>query len=342
MKKTKNSYKKSGVDIKTADIFAKYIGKYSKQVFKKKVNKFNKNNIGNFASVFDLSKLKIKDPLLVASTDGVGTKIEIANLFNKFDTIGVDLVAMCVNDLIVQGAKPLFFLDYIAVGKINLNKMKKIIKGIIYGCKISDCALVGGETAEMPGVYSKNKFDLAGFTVGVVSKKKIITQDKVKKNDIILAIPSSGLHSNGFSLVRKIIKKEKLNKRIKKELLLPTKIYTKEILKLVDNNLINSAANITGGGITENIVRSVPYNLTANIDLSKIKIPFIFKWLKKKNITDLEMLKTFNCGVGFCLIANKRNINKIKSCFSKKFKPYEIGFISKSKKKLSFVNNLKW
>ena len=342
MKKTKNSYKKSGVDIKTADKFAKYIGKYSKQVFKKKVNKFNKNNIGNFASVFDLSKLKIKNPLLVASTDGVGTKIEIANLFNKFDTIGLDLVAMCVNDLIVQGAKPLFFLDYIAVGKINLNKMKKIIKGIIYGCKISDCALVGGETAEMPGVYSKNKFDLAGFTVGVVSKKKIITQDKVKKNDIILAIPSSGLHSNGFSLVRKIIKKEKLNKRIKKELLLPTKIYTKEILKLVNNNLINSAANITGGGITENIVRSVPYNLTANIDLSKIKIPFIFKWLKNKNITDIEMLKTFNCGVGFCLIANKKNINKIKSYFNKKFKPYEIGYISKSKKKLSFVNNLKW
>ena len=178
MKKTKNSYKKSGVDIKTADKFAKYIGKYSKQVFKKKVNKFNKNNIGNFASVFDLSKLKIKNPLLVASTDGVGTKIEIANLFNKFDTIGLDLVAMCVNDLIVQGAKPLFFLDYIAVGKINLNKMKKIIKGIIYGCKISDCALVGGETAEMPGVYSKNKFDLAGFTVGVVSKKKLLLKIK--------------------------------------------------------------------------------------------------------------------------------------------------------------------
>ena len=230
--------------------------------------------------MFDLSKLKIKNPLLVASTDGVGTKIEIANHFNKFNTIGIDLVAMCVNDLIVQGAKPLFFLDYIAVGKINLKKMKKIIKGIVHGCKISDCALVGGETAEMPGVYSKNKFDLAGFTVGVVSKKKIITQDKVKKNDIILAIPSSGLHSNGFSLVRTIIKKERLNKQIKKELLLPTKIYTKEILKLVKNNLINSAANITGGGITENIVRSVQNNLTPNIDLSKIKIPFIFKWLK--------------------------------------------------------------
>ena len=172
MKKTKNSYKKSGVDIKTADKFAKFIGKYSKQVFKKKINKINKNNIGNFGSVFDLSKFNMKDSLLVASTDGVGTKIELANKFNKFDTIGIDLVAMCVNDLIVQGAKPLFFLDYIAVGKINLSKMKKIIKGVINGCKISDCILVGGETAEMPDTYAKNKFDLAGFTVGLVSKKK--------------------------------------------------------------------------------------------------------------------------------------------------------------------------
>ncbi len=342
MKKTKNSYKKSGVNIKAADKFAKYIGKYSKKVFKKKINKFNKNNIGNFASVFDLSKLKIKNPLLVSSTDGVGTKIEIANRLNKFDTIGIDLVAMCVNDLIVQGARPLFFLDYIAIGKLNLKKMKKIIQGIIDGCKISDCALVGGETAEMPGTYAKNKFDLAGFIVGIVSKEKAISKNNVKKNNIILAIPSSGLHSNGFSLVRKIIKREKLNNRLKKELLKPTKIYTKEILKLVKNDLINSAANITGGGITENIIRSVPNNLSVNIDLSKIKIPFIFKWLKNKNINDLEMLKTFNCGVGFCLIVDEKNVKKIKTYFSNKFQPYEIGYISKSKKRLNFKKNLKW
>ena len=342
MKKTKNSYKKSGVNIKAADNFAKYIGKYSKKVFKKKINKFNKNNIGNFASVFDLSKLKIKNPLLVSSTDGVGTKIEIANRLNKFDTIGIDLVAMCVNDLIVQGARPLFFLDYIAIGKLNLKKMKKIIQGIIDGCKISDCALVGGETAEMPGTYAKNKFDLAGFIVGIVSKEKAISKNNVKKNNIILAIPSSGLHSNGFSLVRKIIKREKLNNRLKKELLKPTKIYTKEILKLVKNDLINSAANITGGGITENIIRSVPNNLSVNIDLSKIKIPFIFKWLKNKNINDLEMLKTFNCGVGFCLIVDEKNVKKIKTYFSNKFQPYEIGYISKSKKRLNFKKNLKW
>ena len=342
MKKTKNSYKKSGVDIKTADKFAKFIGKYSKQVFKKKINKINKNNIGNFGSVFDLSKFNMKESLLVASTDGVGTKIELANKFNKFDTIGIDLVAMCVNDLIVQGAKPLFFLDYIAVGKINLSKMKKIIKGIINGCKISDCILVGGETSEMPDTYAKNKFDLAGFTVGLVSKKKLISENKVKNNNIILAIPSSGLHSNGFSLVRKVTKNIKFNNLIKKELLKPTKIYTDEVLKLVQKNLINSAANITGGGIIENIIRSVPKDLTTNIDLSKIKVPFIFKWLKNKNISDMEMLKTFNCGVGFCLIVNKKNINKIKSYFNKKFKPYEIGFISKSSKRLNLIKKVKW
>ena len=342
MKKTKNSYKKSGVDIKTADKFTKFIGKYSKQVFKKKINKINKNNIGNFGSVFDLSKFNMKESLLVASTDGVGTKIELANKFNKFDTIGIDLVAMCVNDLIVQGAKPLFFLDYIAVGKINLSKMKKIIKGIINGCKISDCILVGGETAEMPDTYAKNKFDLAGFTVGLVSKKKLISENKVKNNNIILAIPSSGLHSNGFSLVRKVTKNIKFNNLIKKELLKPTKIYTDEVLKLVQKNLINSAANITGGGIIENIIRSVPKDLTTNIDLSKIKVPFIFKWLKNKNISDMEMLKTFNCGVGFCLIVNKKNINKIKSYFNKKFKPYEIGFISKSSKRLNLIKKVKW
>ncbi len=342
MKKTNNSYKKSGVDIKTADKFAKFIGKYSKQVFKKKINKINKNNIGSFGSVFDLSNFNLKDALLVASTDGVGTKIELANKFNKFDSIGIDLVAMCVNDLIVQGAKPLFFLDYIAVGKINLAKMKKIIKGIINGCKMSDCILVGGETAEMPDTYAKNKFDLAGFTVGLVSKKKLISENKVKNNNIILAIPSSGLHSNGFSLVRKVTKNIKLNNLIRKELLKPTKIYTEEVLKLVQKNLINSAANITGGGVIENIIRSVPKNLTTNIDLSKIKVPFIFKWLKNKNITDMEMLKTFNCGVGFCLIVNKQNINKIKSYFNKKYKPYEIGFISKSSKRLNLIKKVKW
>jgi len=342
MKKTKNSYKKSGVNIETADKFTKYIGKYSQQAFKKKLTKFNKANIGRFASVFDIKQLKIKDPVLVASTDGIGTKLEIANKFNKFDTIGIDLVAMCVNDLIVQGAKPLFFLDYIATGKIKLSKMKKIIKGIISGCKISDCVLVGGETAEMPGTYDKDKFDLAGFSVGIVSKKKIINKNKVKNKNIILAVPSSGLHSNGFSLVRKVLKNSKIDSFLKKELLKPTKIYTKEILNLIQKNLINSSANITGGGIIGNITRSVPNNLTVNIDLSKIRVLEIFKWLKSKNISDVEMLRTFNCGVGFCLITDKNKVSKLKKCFNKNFQPYEIGFISKSSKKINLLKKIRW
>ena len=204
---------------------------------------------------------------------------------------------MCVNDLIVQGAKPLF-LDYIAVGK-KLDKTKKILKGIFKGCEISDCKLIGGETAEMPGIYSKDKFDLAGFSVGIVSKKKILDKKNVKKNDIVLAIPSNGLHSNGYSLVRTILKNNKIPQKLKKEILKPTKIYAKEILKLANKNLINAAAHITGGGLIENLLRSVPKNLTLNIDLSKIKTMEIFKWLKNKNITDQEMMRTFNCGVGF-------------------------------------------
>jgi len=339
MKKTKNSYKKSGVNIETAYKLTRYIKNISQRAFKKNSNK---NNIGSFASTFDLSSQKIKDPLIVSSTDGVGTKIEVANQLKKFDTIGIDLVAMCVNDLIVQGAKPLFFLDYIATGKLKLNQMKIIIRSIVKGCKISDCALVGGETAEMPGTYGNNKFDLAGFSVGIVSKKKLLIKNKVKNNDVILAIPSSGLHSNGFSLVRKVLRTSSLNNFLRKELLLPTKIYVKEIIKLNKNNLIHASANITGGGLAENIPRSIPDGFTANIDLSKIKVLKIFKWLKSKNISDTEMLRTFNCGVGFCIITDKKKAKKIKKFFTKKFMPYPIGFINKSSKKINFINKIKW
>ncbi len=341
MKKTKNSYKKSGVNIKTADKFTKYIAKYSKQAFKDK-RKFLPGGIGGFGSIHNFYKLKIKDPLLVSATDGVGTKLEIANKFNKFDTIGIDLVAMCVNDLIVQGAKPLFFLDYIAVEKIKLKKMRSLIRGVVKGCKISDCALVGGETAEMPGIYGPNKFDLAGFAVGVVSKKKLLHKGKVKNKDVILAVPSNGLHSNGFSLVRHILKNQKINNFLKKELLVPTKIYAKTILKLSEKKLLHASANITGGGILGNISRSIPAHLTANIDLSKIKVTKIFRWIKSKRISDIEMLKTFNCGVGFCLIVERKKIKKIKKFFDNKFKPYEIGYVSKSTKKIRLLNKIKW
>ncbi len=342
MKKNKNSYKKSGVNISLANKLVKHITQISKKNVKKaKTNSFN-DEIGGFGSLFDISDYKIKDPVIESCTDGVGTKIDLANKFKKFDTIGIDLVAMCVNDLIVQGAKPLFFLDYIAVGKLDLNKTKKILKGIFKGCKLSGCKLIGGETAEMPGIYSKDKFDLAGFSVGIVSKKKILNKNKVKNGDVILAIPSNGLHSNGFSLVRSILKKNKIPKELKNELLKPTKIYSKEVLKLNEHNLINSAAHITGGGLIENLLRSVPEYLSLNLDLSQIKVNKIFKWLKSKNISDQEMMSTFNCGVGFCLIGPKKNIQKIKKFFSGYYKPYEIGFISKDQNKVNINNSLKW
>ncbi len=340
MNKHKFTYEKSGVNIAAADKFVKIISKISKK------NKKNKSfeNIGGFGSISNIPK-NIKNPKIVASTDGVGTKIEIANILSKYDTIGIDLVAMCVNDLIVQGAKPLLFLDYISINKINLSKLKSILKGIIKGCNISGCELVGGETAEMPGTYESNKFDIAGFSVGIVDQKKILHK-KIKKNNLILAIPSSGIHSNGYSLVRHIINKKKINIKknrfLNKELLRPTKIYVKEILSLIKYNLINGCANITGGGLPDNLKRVMPEGLTAEINLDKIKTKKIFKWLKKNKINDNEMLKTFNCGVGFCLIIKSKNLNKIKRFFTKNYEPYIIGKIISGKSKIKLNEKINW
>ena len=341
MNKNSFTYKKSGVDINAADKFVKFISTISSN--KKGKKKFN--NIGGFGSISNIPK-NLKDPKIVACTDGVGTKIEIANHLNKFDTIGIDLVAMSVNDLIVQGARPLFFLDYISINKIDLSKLKSIIKGIIKGCKISKCDLVGGETAEMPGTYEKGKFDIAGFAVGIVEAKKILNKKKIKINNLLLAVPSNGLHSNGFSLVRHILEKKKIsikkNRFLKKELIKPTKIYVSEILKLIDKKLLNGCANITGGGIVENIKRIIPNNYCANINLNKIKPLKIFNWLKKNNVTDSEMLKTFNCGVGFCLIIESKNLNKVYNIFPKNFKPYVIGKITKSSNKVRLNGEINW
>ena len=345
MKKIYNTYKKSGVNMASADKLVNYISKISKKTYKKNTETKSFKNIGSFGSIFDLAKYKLKQPVIVSSTDGVGTKIELANEIKKYDTIGIDLVAMCVNDLIVQGAKPIFFLDYIAINKIKINKLKKILNGIVKGCKLAGCALVGGETAEMPGTYEKNKFDLAGFAVGIVEKKNLLLKNKIKNNDIILAIPSSGIHSNGFSLVRYILKKKrnkKLPPILKKELIKPTKIYVKEINKLNDKKLISGCANITGGGLIGNLIRIVPKNLSLNINLSEIKIKPIFKWLKKNQIKDSEMLKTFNCGVGFCLITKNKNLNKIKKIFPKEYMPYKIGHISNDDKKIKLIGKIKW
>jgi phosphoribosylaminoimidazole synthetase len=341
MNKPLFTYKKSGVNINAADKFVNFISSISTDKSGKK--KFN--NIGGFGSISNIPK-NIKNPKLVACTDGVGTKIEIANILNKYDTIGIDLVAMSVNDLIVQGAKPLLFLDYISINKIDLKKLKSIIKGIIKGCKISDCNLVGGETAEMPGTYEKGKFDIAGFAVGIVDERKILSKNKIKKSDLILAVPSSGLHSNGFSLVRYLINKKKINIKksnfLKNELIKPTKIYTKEILKLIEKNLLNGCANITGGGLKDNIKRIIPNNLCAEINLGKINTLKIFKWLKNNKISDKEMLKTFNCGVGFCLIIDAKNLNKVIKYFPRAYKPYVIGKIIKGRNKVKLNEKISW
>ena len=345
MKDTYNTYKKSGVNMATANKLVNYITKISRKTYNKNTELKSFKNIGSFGSIFDLSQLKMKNPVIVSSTDGVGTKIEIANKFKKYNTIGIDLVAMSVNDLIVQGAKPIFFLDYIASNKLELHKFKKILDGIVAGCKLSGCALIGGETAEMPKTYEKGKFDLAGFAVGLVEKKNLLTKNKIKRNNIILAIPSSGLHSNGYSLIHYLLKKKKnyyLPKKIKEELTRPTKIYVNELNKINNKKLINGCANITGGGLLDNLIRVIPKTLSININLSKIKTRPIFKWLKKNNIKDSEMIKTFNCGVGFCLIVNKNNISKIKKIFPKKYLPYEIGFVSREKKRIKTFGKIKW
>jgi len=341
MNKKKFTYKKSGVNINAADNFVNFISNVSSK--KKGKKKFS--NIGGFGSITSIPH-GINQPKIVACTDGVGTKIEIANILNKYNTIGIDLVAMSVNDLIVQGARPLLFLDYISINKIDLKKLKSIINGILKGCRQSGCELVGGETAEMPGTYEKGKFDIAGFAVGVVSKNKILTKDKIKKNNLILAVPSSGLHSNGFSLVRYLINQKKINIKknnfLQSELLRPTKIYVNDVLRLIDKNLINGCANITGGGLSDNIKRIIPNKMVADIDLYKIKTLSIFKWLKKNGVSEKEMLKTFNCGVGFCLIINPKNLKKITKYFSKSYKPYVIGKISKGSNKIKLNGSINW
>jgi len=340
MASNKLTYSKSGVNIPKADSFVKFISSLARKSSKSGDFK----NIGGFGAISPIPR-QLKDPHIVTSTDGVGTKIEIANDLNKFDTIGIDLVAMCVNDLVVQGAKPYLFLDYISISKINLRKLKHLVRGIVKGCDIAGCKLVGGETAEMPGTYTKGKFDIAGFAVGLVEKKKILNK-KIRNNDLILAVPSNGLHSNGYSLVRYLLKKKKINlktsKFLKDELIRPTKIYVKELSLINEKNLINGCANITGGGLVDNIQRIIPKNLCAEIDLNRVKTLKIFRWLYKMGVSEKEMLKTFNCGVGFCLVTNPRNLNSVSKYFGKKFKPYIIGKIVKNSKKVKLSGKISW
>ena len=313
------NYKDAGVDVAN--------GQKEVELIKKLVEKTQSENVlsklGGFSGLFSLENLNIKNPVLVSGTDGVGTKVMLAQMMDKHDTIGIDCVAMCVNDILCQGAKPLFFLDYIACGKLVPEKMEKIVKGVADGCLQANASLIGGETAEMPGLYKENDYDLAGFCVGIVDKEKIITGEKIKKGDHIFGLKSSGIHSNGYSLVRKIVlgkeklsldeKIEGLDTSLGEELLKPTKIYVKEILDLLEKIEINGLSHITGGGFYENIPRMIPDGLCAKIDVRNIPLPKIFSLLEKWGELDKkDMYETFNMGVGLVFAVDKKDIEKVK------------------------------
>ena len=296
------SYKSAGVDIDAGNKLVERI----KPIAAKTRTAGVLAGLGGFGSLFELPLDRYKNPVLVSGTDGVGTKLKLANELNKHDTIGIDLVAMCVNDIIVQGAEPLFFLDYFATGKLEVNTAASVVEGIGRGCELAGAALVGGETAEMPGMYGKGDYDLAGFCVGIVEKDKIIDGRQVKAGDKLIGLASSGPHSNGYSLIRHIINRSKSSlEDILQEiplaswLLEPTRIYVKPLLGLFDRVSVHALAHITGGGISENLPRVLAPGLNAEINLSSWNHPQIFNWLQKQgNITEQEMLKTFNCGIG--------------------------------------------
>ena len=296
------NYKSAGVDIEAGNALVDRI----KPIAAKTRNAGVMAGLGGFGSLFELPLDRYKQPILVSGTDGVGTKLKLALDMNVHNTVGIDLVAMCVNDIIVQGAEPLFFLDYFATGKLNVDTAAAVIEGIGQGCEQSGAALVGGETAEMPGMYSDGDYDLAGFCVGIVEKDRIIDGGKVKAGDKLLGIASSGPHSNGYSLIRKIIERsgasltDKVNgKPLGETLLTPTRIYVKSLLELLKTIDVHALAHITGGGITENLPRVLPDNLSAKIELSAWKLPEIFVWLQQQGNVELaDMLVTFNCGIG--------------------------------------------
>ncbi|MBI1424522.1 MAG: phosphoribosylformylglycinamidine cyclo-ligase [Gammaproteobacteria bacterium] len=311
-KQTGLSYRDAGVDIDAGGELVERIKPYAKQTLRPGVL----GGLGGFGALFELDLNKYRQPLLVAGTDGVGTKLKLALQLQKHDTIGIDLVAMCVNDLIVQGAEPLFFLDYYATGALSVDVASEVIKGIADGCLQSGAALIGGETAEMPGMYHANDYDLAGFCVGVVDKDKLIDGSQVQAGDVMLGLASSGPHSNGYSLIRKIIEHSKADlaadfhgKTLGEVLLEPTRIYVKPLLSLFAQANVKALAHITGGGLLENIPRVMPENTVAMIDASSWTRPPVFDWLQSAgNVADMEMYRTFNCGIGMVLMVSEQEV----------------------------------
>jgi phosphoribosylformylglycinamidine cyclo-ligase len=327
------SYKDAGVDMEAGDQLVENIKPFAKMTSRKEVL----GGLGGFGSMFEIPE-KFQNPVLVSGTDGVGTKLKLAFELNHHETIGQDLVAMCVNDILVQGAEPLFFLDYFACGKLEVSTATKVIKGIADGCLLAGCSLVGGETAEMPGMYPAGEYDLAGFCVGAVEKSKIIDGSDVIDGDLIIGLASSGAHSNGYSLIRKVIEKTNADlhqvfdgRTLAETLMTPTRIYVKSILTLLDTVKVKAMAHITGGGITENIPRILPSNLMAKLDSNSWDMPPLFDWLKENaNLNDHEFYRTFNCGIGMVIIVSHQNqeqaIKVLRDCGEK---TYLIGKITK-------------
>lgn len=326
------SYKDAGVDIEKGNQAVKEI----KEIVKSTYNPNVITELGSFGGLFNLDLSNYENPVLAAATDGVGTKLKLAFLSNNHKTIGIDLVAMNVNDLITLGAKPLFFLDYIATGKLSIKQYKSIISGIAVGCREASCALLGGETAEMPDFYQNNEYDIAGFCVGIVDKNNIIDGSDIKAGDRLIGLASSGIHSNGYSLVRKIFIKENIgiNEKLMKTLLEPTKIYVDSILSVLDKYEIKGLAHITGGGLIENIPRILPEGLTAEVNINSFHTPTIFTKIKNKGkVAEDEMYKTFNMGIGMVLVVKKEEVKTVMNELTRVGeKPFEIGVITKSKR----------
>jgi len=347
-----NAYKEAGVDIEAGNTLVERI----KPAIKKTHRSGMMSNIGGFGALFDPKAAGYNDPILVSATDGVGTKLKVAIDTGKHDTVGIDLVAMCVNDLVVQGAEPLFFLDYFACGKLDVDHAAAVVEGIAKGCEESGCALIGGETAEMPGMYDDGDYDLAGFSVGAVERGQNITGETIQEGDIILGLASSGLHSNGFSLVRKIIETtqginyekstpfESEFDNLGDAVLSPTRLYIKPLMAAIksqESPLIKGMANITGGGLLENIPRIIPENLGVALDAKSWALPPMFKWLANAgNLSASDMALTLNCGIGMTIICDKNNSEKLIEILSEQGETvYQIGYVTSTNNNQVDISN---
>jgi phosphoribosylformylglycinamidine cyclo-ligase len=300
------SYRDAGVDIDAGDALVEAIKPYARRTMRPEVLA----GIGGFGALCAIPK-KYRQPVLVSGTDGVGTKLKLAFALGRHDTVGVDLVAMSVNDVLVQGAEPLFFLDYFACGKLDNKVAAQVVKGIAHGCELAGCALIGGETAEMPGMYPEGEYDLAGFCVGVVERRKIVSGKSIRPGDVLLGLASSGAHSNGYSLIRKVVERARPDAAMLDKLMQPTRIYVKPILELLENGLVKGMAHITGGGIVGNVPRMLPKGTRARIEVKSWPRPEVFRWLQEQGgVAEDEMHRVFNCGIGLVLAVSARNARK--------------------------------